>query len=67
MAENQHDESAKVFLSTAHACKFPEVFPVDILEKIELPQQVQSLKNSSELYDELGKDFEGFKPYLLAR
>lgn len=67
MAENQHNESAKVFLSTAHACKFPEVFPVDILEKIELPQQVQSLKNSSELYDELGKDFEGFKAYLLAR
>ena len=67
MAENQHDESAKVFLSTAHACKFPEVFPVDILEKIELPQQVQSLKNSSELYDELDKDFEGFKAYLLIR
>ena len=67
MAENQHDESAKVFLSTAHACKFPEVFPVDILEKIELPQQVQSLKNSSELYDELDKDFEGFKAYLLTR
>lgn len=67
MAENQHDESAKVFLSTAHPCKFPEVFPVDILEKIELPQQVQSLKNSSELYDELGKDFEGFKAYLLTR
>ena len=67
MAENQHDESAKVFLSTAHACKFPEVFPVDILEKIELPQQVQSLKNSSELYDELDKDFEGFRAYLLTR
>lgn len=67
MAENQHDESAKVFLSTAHACKFPEVLPVDILEKIELPKQVQSLKNSSELYDELGKDFEGFKAYLLTR
>ena len=67
MAENQHDESAKVFLSTAHACKFPEVFPVDILEKIELPQQVQSLKNSSDLYDELDKDFEGFKAYLLTR
>lgn len=67
MTENPDDKSAKVFLSTAHACKFPEIFPVDILEKIELPNQVQSLKNSSELYDELDKDFEGFKAYLLAR
>lgn len=65
MAENQHDESAKVFLSTAQACKFPEVFPVDILEKIELPKQVQSLKNKVELYDEQGRDFEDFKYYLL--
>lgn len=66
VAENADDKSAKVFLSTAHACKFPEVFPADILERIELPTQVQSLKNKPELYDELGKDFEGFKAYLLA-
>ncbi|TCC94299.1 threonine synthase [Pedobacter frigiditerrae] len=63
--ENPGDKSAKVFLSTAHACKFPEVFPVDILKKIQLPTQVESLKNNPELYDELGKDFEEFKGYLL--
>jgi threonine synthase len=65
--ENPNDGSAKVFLSTAHACKFPEVFPADILAKIDLPEQVQSLKNNPELYDELGKDFEGFKGYLLGK
>jgi threonine synthase len=63
--ENPNDKSAKVFLSTAHACKFPEVFPAHILEKIELPKQVETLKNNPELYDELGRDFEGFKEYLL--
>ena len=64
--ENPNDKSAKVFLSTAHACKFPEVFPVDILTNIGLPTQVESLKNKLELYDELGKDFEDFKAYLLS-
>lgn len=63
--ENPTDNSAKVFLSTAHACKFPEVFPVEIQEKIELPAQVKSLKDNPERYDELGTDFEGFKNYLL--
>lgn len=62
--ENPNDASAKVFLSTAHACKFPEVFPTDILTKIGLPTQVETLKNNPELYDELGKDFVSFKKYL---
>jgi len=65
--ENPSDKSAKVFLSTAHACKFPEVFPAEILEKIKLPAQVESLKNNPEVYDELGRDFEGFKGYLLGK
>lgn len=58
---------AKVFLSTAHACKFPEVFPADILAKIEMPAQVETLRNNPEQYDELGKDFNGFKGYLLGK
>ncbi|KQC01383.1 threonine synthase [Pedobacter sp. Hv1] len=62
--ENPTDDSVKVFLSTAHACKFPEVFPPEIKEKIELPEQVKSLNNNLEVYDELGKDFESFKSYL---
>lgn len=65
--ENSNDASAKVFLSTAHTCKFPEVFSADILDKIELPVQVANLKNNKEIYDELGKDFESFKSYLLGK
>ncbi|RZK49246.1 MAG: threonine synthase [Pedobacter sp.] len=65
--KNSSDDTAQVFLSTAHACKFPEVFPADILEKIELPAQVEALKNNPEFYDELGNDFEAFKGYLLKK
>ncbi|RZL17960.1 MAG: pyridoxal-phosphate dependent enzyme, partial [Pedobacter sp.] len=65
-SENSNENIANVFLSTAHACKFPEVFPADILVKVELPAQVETLKNNPELYNELGKDFGGFKAYLLA-
>lgn len=67
VANNPSENTAQVFLSTAHACKFPEVFPADILAKVALPTQVQSLKNNPEVYNELGKDFEGFKAYLLQK
>ncbi len=36
-------EGADVFLSTAHACKFPDIFPAEILEKIEIPASVKEL------------------------
>ncbi len=64
-AEFPENKSAKVFLSTAHACKFPEVFSEEIKNKIELPSQVNSLYNQPEIYDELSVDFEGFKEYML--
>ncbi|RZK39096.1 MAG: threonine synthase [Pedobacter sp.] len=57
--------TAYVFLSTAHACKFPEVFTDEQLAKIKLPEQVSLLQESNEVYSELGVDFEGFKKYLL--
>ncbi|MEE1946945.1 threonine synthase [Pedobacter sp. KR3-3] len=63
--ENPNDESAKVFLSTAHACKFPEVFPLAIREKLVLPDQISSLHGKAKQYKALNKDFEGFKKYLL--
>ena len=59
-AENPGNEAANVFLSTAHACKFP-----DFLSVAEpLPEQVSMLHQKEELYTELEKDFEGFKKYL---
>src|SRR5690606_27132936 len=34
---------ASVFLSTAHPCKFPEVFPLEMAAQISIPKQVKSL------------------------
>ncbi len=60
------DESAElVFLSTAHPCKFPDIFPDQIASKIDVPQQVLELEGREKLVDTLGKDFDGFKGYLL--
>jgi threonine synthase len=63
--ENPADESAAVFLSTAHACKFPDIFPEEIATKIEIPEQVTDLESKPKQADQLGVDFEGFKAYLL--
>ncbi|MNT74044.1 threonine synthase [compost metagenome] len=63
--ENPADESAAVFLSTAHACKFPDIFPEEIAAKIEIPEQVTDLESKPKQADQLGVDFEGFKAYLL--
>lgn len=63
--ENPNDASAKVFLSTAHACKFPEVFPEAMQQKLVLPEQLGSLQGKEKQYATLGKDFEGFKRYLI--
>jgi len=65
--ENPQNESAAVFLSTAHACKFPDIFPVDIAVKIEIPEQVTVLESRPKHADKLDKDFDGFKIYLLKK
>lgn len=63
--ENPEDESTAVFLSTAHPCKFPEVFPVVILNSIVIPEDVKALEGKPKKADRLRKDFAGFKKYLL--
>ncbi len=63
--ENPADDSAAVFLSTAHACKFPDIFPSDIAAKIDIPAQVTALESLPKHADQLEADFEGFKNYLL--
>ncbi|OWK72298.1 threonine synthase [Pedobacter sp. AJM] len=64
-AENPANDNAAVFLSTAHACKFPDIFPADMAAKIEIPEQVTALTSRPKQADQLGADFEGFKHYLL--
>ncbi|WP_214073262.1 threonine synthase [Mucilaginibacter sp. dw_454] len=64
--QDQHvDGTAGIFLSTAHPCKFPDVFSAEIAEHIEVPEQVASLQTKEKQAVALGKDFEVFKDYLL--
>ena len=65
--KNHPAETAElVFLSTAHPCKFPDIFPPGIAEEIDVPSQVQELEGRKKLSVSLGKDFVGFKKYLLS-
>ncbi|MGK6349724.1 threonine synthase [Parapedobacter sp. DT-150] len=55
-----------LFLSTAHPCKFPEVFPPDIATRMATPQQVNVLEGREKKVAELPAGFPEFKRYLLA-
>jgi len=63
--DNAKKDIAGVFLSTAHPCKFPDVFPESIAGKVEIPEQVAELHKKRKHAVGLGKDFDGFKEYLL--
>lgn len=64
--QNQHlTNTAGIFLSTAHPCKFPDVFPPEIAAHVEVPAQVANLQQKEKQVTALGKDFEAFKDYLL--
>ncbi len=59
-------KGAKVFLSTAHACKFPDIFPPEIAAKVEIPNQVKALKSRLKQAKKLKADFKAFKKHLLS-
>ena len=63
--EHPATDTAGVFLSTAHPCKFPDVFTTQIAQRIDTPTQVIDLDKKERLAVSLGQDFEGFKGYLL--
>ncbi|WP_316779276.1 threonine synthase [Pedobacter antarcticus] len=61
-ADNQ---DVYVCLSTAHACKFPDVFPEEIARRIELPEQVAEMLGKEKSATAMDADFNAFKKYLL--
>ncbi|MGY3215006.1 threonine synthase [Mucilaginibacter sp. HD30] len=63
--QENKDEATGIFLSTAHPCKFPDAYSKEIAAKIDQPDQVKELQAKEKQSVELGKDFEGFKDYLL--
>jgi threonine synthase len=62
-SENEGDYTG-VFSSTAHACKFPDVFPEEIKANIEIPAQVEELFNKEKQSTKMEASFESFKAYL---
>lgn len=64
-AEKQAKDVTGIFLSTAHPCKFPDAFPDHIAADINVPPSVKALENKPKHAVALGKEFEGFKAYLL--
>jgi len=55
-----------VFLSTAHACKFPDIFSEELAAQITVPAQVEELKKKEKQATAMKVDFEAFKAFLLA-
>jgi threonine synthase len=53
-----------VFLSTAHACKFPDVFPDELKEKIANPEQVAALYLKEKKATKMTADYSAFKEFL---
>jgi threonine synthase len=64
-AENSDGMSTGVLLSTAHACKFSEVFPRDIALQIVIPQQIKDIQMKSKSVVSIKNDFDSFKEDLL--
>ncbi|WP_243349636.1 threonine synthase [Parabacteroides sp. FAFU027] len=56
-----------VFLETAHPAKFLETVENIIGEKVEIPQKLQEFMKGTKQSIELGKDFAGFKSYLMGK
>ncbi|MFZ4863153.1 threonine synthase [Sphingobacterium sp. Mn56C] len=56
---------ASVFLSTAHACKFPDAIDADIFEKVDWPAGAEKLAEKEKQAAALSTDFAAFKAYLL--
>lgn len=59
------ETSAGVFLSTAHPCKFPDVYDNQMSGMIIIPEQVKSLEGKPKQAVEMKADFMAFKNYLL--
>jgi len=63
-SEEKDYNGAGVFLSTAHACKFPDIFPEELKNKIANPEQVASLHTKEKKATKMEVSYPDFKAYL---
>lgn len=64
--EHPGDMVSGIFLSTAHPCKFPDVFTGGMKGALNTPSQVQLLEGKEKQAVPMSPSFEAFKNYLLA-
>ena len=64
-AEYPSAEDTFVFLSTAHACKFPDIFSEEMAAQVDAPEQLEELKKKAKSATHMNVDFEAFKAFLL--
>lgn len=63
--KKQNMNELVIFLSTAHPCKFPDVFSEDIKTKIEIPQSVKDIENKTIIKSQIQNNFEQLKDWLI--
>lgn len=64
-AQHPAEDSTYVFLSTAHACKFPDIFTSEQSADIDSPAQLEELKSREKSATQMKVDYEAFKAFLL--
>jgi threonine synthase len=65
--KGKSDDLVGVFLSTADASKFADIVEEQIGQEVEIPQRLLDIINRKKESILMGKDFAGFKKYLLGR
>ncbi len=60
------EKVAGIFLSSAHPCKFPNVYSKDLWEKVDLPPQATALEGREKQKVAMGRDYADFKAWLMS-
>lgn len=64
-ALKENNKELIVFLSTAHPCKFPDVFGEDIQSKIAIPESVKAIEGKPSFKSNLSTEFDVLKSWLI--
>jgi len=67
LSENLQPGETGVFLETAHPAKFKDTIESIIQMPIEIPERLQAFMKGQKQSVALGKDFQGFKKYLMEK
>ena len=62
-----HPDRYGIILETAHPAKFPEVVEEETGQPVAIPERLARLRDRKKVAEPMGKEFEPFKGWLLAR